>query len=153
MNHDMRYDAGIVDLTALSAEVLARSACEHVFQRFTGAVDAGRATEAIALFDEDAVLELGGRTYSGRAEITAFLAAREAQVDRRTRHLTANFSFRLVGPDRGEAQALLVIFTAGDDEPPTPVPVAVSDCMVDFQRHPKAGWLMSARRHRRFAPA
>jgi hypothetical protein len=89
----------VAEPNSLSAEVLARSACERVAHEFTAVVDAGRATEAAVLFDDDALLEVGGRSYSGRAEIAAFLAAREAQAGRRTRHLTANFSFRLESPD------------------------------------------------------
>jgi hypothetical protein len=143
----------VTEPISLSAEVPASSACERVAHEFTAVVDAGRATEAAVLFDEDAVLEVGGRTYSGRAEIAAFLAAREAQASRRTRHLIANFSFRLESSDRGEAPALLVIFVGDDDEPPNPAPAAVSDCSAAFRHHPEAGWLMTARRDRRFASA
>jgi hypothetical protein len=134
-------------------EVLeARLSCEQLFHRFSACIDRGRATEAIDLFTDDGVVEIGGRTFNGRAEVLEFLTAREAHADRQTRHLGANFDFRMTGPDGAQASALVVVFATAGDAPST-APQIVSDCELTFRRDPETGWRVASRRHRRFAAA
>jgi len=74
---------------------------------YHGAIDRGRATEAIDLFTEDAVFQARGEELIGRAAIAAFLVERQAQIGRHTVHLVANE--RVIAAAVGEARVQAIV--------------------------------------------
>jgi hypothetical protein len=133
---------------AVGQALSAHDACEALFQRLGACIDDGRATDALGVFADDGVFEVGGRRYTGRAEILDHLRRRQERTDRDTRHLGANFALTRVDGDSAEARALLLVFANAST-----TPEVVSDCTLRFVRHPTAGWQTALRRHVRFATA
>ena len=81
------------------------------------AIDAGRATAALDLFTTDAVFEGPDGVRRGAAEIADFLAAREANTERRTVHVYANVDTRQLDDRDVEVRGVMLIHTpdrAGD---------------------------------------
>jgi hypothetical protein len=139
---------------AVSSEsewLLARLQCEQLFLDFHGLIDAGRAILAAELFSDDGVFEVRGRRHEGMPALTQFLAAREADTRRRTRHLASNFRFAMETGRHARATANLSLFTADDDGELKLE--AVVDCELRFERAPSGRWLTQSRRHARFATA
>jgi hypothetical protein len=94
-------------------ELAVRLACLDVASRFYDVVDQGRATLATELFTADAELALGPERWVGTGQIAAAMAAREANVERRTVHITVPTSFRVLGPEQAEAESLLQLLVWG----------------------------------------
>ncbi len=139
--------------TAGREYVYAREACEQLFLDFHCRIDDGHATRALALFDDNALFEVRGDRYQGLDAIGRFLEARQADTNRRTRHLASNFRFELDTPSSAHATANLVLFTGGGEDGRVLALEAVVDCEVAFVGSASGQWRMSARRHVRFASA
>ncbi len=141
------------DVPADVLALVARNQCEALFHRFSACIDGGRATEAIDLFADEAVLEIGGRELRGREAILGFLEARQARADRVTRHVGGNFVFDQFDDETATASAVIVVYAGQAGHGPGTVPEFISDCELAFARHPSAGWQVTMRRHNRFAEA
>lgn len=80
-----------------------------VVLRLYEAIDSGRATEAIPLFTEDAVLEHPDHALEGAEEISAFLTRREADTERHTVHLFTNVLTRQLDDGDIEVRGVMMI--------------------------------------------
>lgn len=94
------------DLATLRAE----SACRRLAHEFLALVDSGQASAAVELFTEDGELIADGQTIAGRAALTAFFQAREANTARKTLHVATPVSFELVSENEAIQESLLQIY-------------------------------------------
>jgi hypothetical protein len=131
----------------------ARTACEELFLDFHRLIDQGRATQALALFTDVPVprFEVRGEVHLGTEALAAFLAARERNTTRQTRHLASNFRFELVSDDEAHATANLSLFHRGGEGGKDLIMEAIVDCELVFVRIETGEWRVSSRRHSRFA--
>jgi hypothetical protein len=96
-------------------------------------VDAGAASRAARLFDDDAVLEVAGTSIAGRGEIAQVLAAREQNTDRKTLHALGGFDFEAAAEDAATANGSLVLY-AGNAAPISLVPEGLARYQAAFRR-------------------
>jgi hypothetical protein len=97
-------------------EVAARESIRDTVARYNANGDTGRFAQVIELFTVDAVMELSGRTYTGRDEIiTIFTGARDrpsAGSDRGyVRHFTATHQIDLVDESNAVGRLYFQVLT------------------------------------------
>ena len=103
-------------------ELAARESIRDLVARYNASGDSGRFDETMALFAEDAVVEVvPGRTYTGRDEIRSLFtgAARtnapespsEARQRRFVRHYTATHQIDVLGPDEARGRSYYAVIT------------------------------------------
>ena len=126
-------------------ELAVRVACLDVASRFYDVIDQGRATLTTELFTADAELALGPDRWVGTGQIAAAMAAREANVERRTAHIAIPRSFRVLGPEQAEADSLLQLFVLGTQGEAVPHPAALSRVRDSFRRGDDNRWRLSRR--------
>jgi hypothetical protein len=142
----MNKVSGNVDLAmnvgqeATDVHFLARHACQDLIFRSFKLIDEGRASETRKLFIEDGVHTLNGESFQGEA-LTEFFNAREANVERRTRHCVANISFEVLTEHTAQVSYTSVVYVL-----PQQTPGAVCDIRDTFVKrdHPK-GWQFTRR--------
>ncbi len=130
------------------SELGAHEACREVLVAYADCIDAGRASQAIELFCEDAVFEAGPRILRGAARLAPAFASREADRSRRTRHLILNPRFREVGEGAMEVLSLLAVFVVEQDADPAAAlaPRALVDCADRMVRGADRRWRIASRR-------
>lgn len=89
--------------------------CRAVLIELLAAIDHGRATEALALFTDDASLTDRGEQLQGLEAISDFLAQREAETHRQTAHVIANEILRQTDDQRLELLATLILHVRQPD--------------------------------------
>lgn len=119
------------------------SRCRSVLLEFLSLIDQGRASRAIDLFSDDAVLDAHGECLRGHAQIDRFLTAREAQ-NRQTAHLITNEAIRHATADTVTISALVLLLERSEGELR---PGEVLDSTQQFERHGER-WLITSRRLR-----
>jgi ketosteroid isomerase-like protein len=98
-------------------ELIARECIRDLVARYNAQGDSGRIDDLMALFAEDAVVDVAdGETYRGRAEIRElFEGAVEEPEDgapvRFIRHFTATHQIDVEGPERARGRCYFVVFT------------------------------------------
>jgi hypothetical protein len=112
----------------------ARAACEQLIARYHRLIDVGAASEAAALFDADALLEVAGTGLRGTPQIAQALAARQSNTERRTLHALVGFDFEQADEDRAAASGALLVF-AGNGAPIGRIPELLSRYQADFKRN------------------
>jgi uncharacterized protein (TIGR02246 family) len=110
--------------------VPAEAACRDLVYGYFACIDAGNATAALDLFTETAVMEAAGRLLEGRHAIAAALRARDANQDRRTRHVVTNLVVHVGGKGKASAKATLVLFVLSGKTPT--LPSRLSELDVEF---------------------
>jgi hypothetical protein len=130
-------------------EASVETICEKLFLDFHTFADAGRPTRGGQLFTDDAVFEMGGDRHVGKDAISRFLKSRETDTSRRTRHLASNFRVTVDSEVSAHASASLAVYAIRDGG--SVAFEGIVDCEVEFALLPDRGWLMSSRRHSRFA--
>ena len=131
-------------------ELAARESIRDLVARYNASGDSGRFDETVALFTEDAVVEVvPGRTYRGREEIRSLFtsaqkagaskpSAAEPAVRRFVRHYTATLQIDVPDPDTARSRCYYAVFTeAGLDH---------QGRYVDDYRCENERWLL-AKRH------
>lgn len=96
---------------------VAQTACRETVHALYRSIDAGRATDALGLFTEDAVLEAAGLRHEGRGAIGAVLASRQARIERVTRHVLTDVRVS-AGEDVATLSATLAVAVLGASSPP-----------------------------------
>jgi hypothetical protein len=118
----------------------ARHACQDLIVRSFKLIDEGRASETRRLFLEDGVHTLNGEVFQGKA-LTEFFKAREAMVERRTRHCVANIAFSFPTELTAEASYTSVVYVL-----PQQTAGAVCDIRDAFIKlNQSDGWLLTRR--------
>jgi hypothetical protein len=135
----------VVGVAPSPEEQAVRVACLEVASRFYQVVDQGRATLATELLTADAELALGTERCVGTEQIAAAMAAREADVERRTMHITVPTSFRVLGPERAEAESQLQLYVLGTQGQDGPHLSALSHVRDSFRRGQDRRWRLSRR--------
>jgi hypothetical protein len=125
------------------AAVQARLACLDLVTRFFELVDDGHAAGTADLFTADAVLILG-RKFTGIESIRAAMQVRQDDVERKTAHVPAQPSFRLLGPDRAEGRTFVQVYRLDLDQS-TPTTYALSLLTDAFARGPDGRWRFARR--------
>lgn len=103
-------------------ELIARESIRDLVARYNASGDSGRFDETMALFAEDAVVEVvPGRTYSGRDEIrTLFTGAAKTNTSevgsapakrRFLRHFTATHQIDVLGRDEARGRSYYAVIT------------------------------------------
>jgi hypothetical protein len=97
-------------------EVAAREGIRDTVARYNANGDTGRFAQVIELFTDDAVMELVGRTYTGRDEIlTIFTGAAERSGTGRTpgylRHMTSTHQIDLTGDSTANGRLYFQVLT------------------------------------------
>jgi uncharacterized protein (TIGR02246 family) len=141
---DTQLSSGAQHNRALSAE----AACRDLVHGYFACIDAGKATTAVDLFTETAVMEAAGRMLEGRGAISAALGAREANQDRRTRHVVTNLVVHVDGDGRASARATLLVFVLSGKTPT--LPSLLSELHVEFVEEGGA-WKVANHSSRRLA--
>ena len=123
------------------------AACMRLCIDFANHIDARRYDAVLDLLTEDGTLDRMGKVFTGRTEISDFLAARSTAVE--TRHLVTNIRVHFDGTDVATGFSY-VLFFQGSGASGTPTAVA-PPCVVEntdhFERTPK-GWRIRERRIR-----
>jgi ketosteroid isomerase-like protein len=127
-----------------SEQLAAQLACRDLINQFAYLVDNGMASQVVDLFTEDAELGSPERTSTGRDELVALMAVREAATDRRTRHQVTNIVFRRTGPDTAQANSLLCLYVLGGPTELTARAITVFE--DEFARDAHGRWRFSRRR-------
>ena len=103
-------------------ELAARESIRDLVARYNASGDSGRFDETMALFAEDAVVEVvPGRTYTGRDEIRSLFtgaaktdapeAASKPKQRRFIRHYTATHQIEVLGPHEARGRSYYVVIT------------------------------------------
>jgi len=109
-------------------ELLARESIRDLVARYNACGDAGRFDEMIALFAEDAVVELRGETLEGRATIRGMFERVASRTGKKPkapdalprasksrakfiRHYTSTHQIDVEGPDRARGRAYYAVLT------------------------------------------
>ncbi|MHA4854295.1 nuclear transport factor 2 family protein [Rhodococcus sp. MSC1_016] len=117
------------------------SRCRALLHRMYEFVDGGRAEEAIGLFSADAVFQTPTRTNRGTEEIQAALAKRQAQRDRRTRHVVTNLRLWSERDGSVRSTGTLVLFVLSGPNPM--VPSRIAEIHDEFICH-EGEWTISS---------
>ena len=125
------------------AAVQARLACSDLVTSFFELVDDGHAARTAELFTVDAELILG-RTFNGVDSIRAAMQVRQDDVERKTAHVPAQSSFRLLGPDRAEGRTYVQVYRLDLDQS-TPTAYALSLLTDAFARGVDGRWRFARR--------
>jgi ketosteroid isomerase-like protein len=102
-------------------EVAAREAIRDLVARYNANGDSGRFEQVLALFTENAVIEVPGETCEGRAAIAAMFDRSRAQVKASSglaflRHFTATHQIDLIDADHARGRCyFLVLMLHGID--------------------------------------
>ncbi len=103
-------------------ELAARESIRDLVARYNASGDSGRFDETMALFADDAVVEVvPGRTYTGLDEIRSLFtgaaktnaaeAAGEPKKRRFIRHYTATHQIDILGPDEARGRSYYAVIT------------------------------------------
>ncbi len=103
-------------------ELAARESIRDLVARYNASGDSGRFDETMALFADDAVVEVvPGRTYTGRDEIRSLFTgaaktnaaepAGKAKKLRFLRHYTATHQIDILGPDEARGRCYYAVIT------------------------------------------
>jgi hypothetical protein len=136
-NNDLAISVG---QEASDLHLRARHACQDLIFRSFKLIDEGRASETRKLFIEDGVHTLNDQAFQGPT-LTEFFKAREANVERRTRHCVANLAFNMATERTAEASYTSVVYVL-----PQQTPGAVCDIRDTFTKQEQTGtWLLTRR--------
>lgn len=95
-----------------------RAEVEALLAAWAHCIDSGRATEAIALFTEDAEQTLPSGTSKGVGAIRTGLERRQALTARTTRHLVSNLLLQPQDGERLQGRWVLTLFRSDQAERP-----------------------------------
>lgn len=123
-----------------SSYLSALRACQELIFASFERIDAGRATAARELFVEEGVHTLNGQVFAGEG-LTEFFKAREANVERVTRHCVANLRFHLQTEATAEALYTSVVYVLPHHNPGAVVDIRDSFIKRDSPRR----WFLTRR--------
>jgi hypothetical protein len=121
----------------------AELACQQLIHLFARNIDDGVATQNVDLFTEDAELGSPDHRVKGREQVEFVMGARQADVERKTRHQVTNIVFQRISADKGVAQSLLCLYLLGGSDELTPRGISVFD--DEFVRDSVGRWRFSRR--------
>lgn len=128
---------------SLPEQLHAQTACQDLIYRFAFHIDSGEATKNVDLFTESAQMCLAESFLSGHGQIRMAMAAREADVARKTRHQVTNIVFERTDADCARARSLLFLYVLGGDEELSAHAITAFD--DEFRRGADGQWLFSRR--------
>jgi hypothetical protein len=109
------------------------------------AIDAGRARSAGDWFTGDAVFETSTSRAKGLEAVKAFLAAREADTERRTLHVLSNIRASRTSAGDAEIDGVLFVYVPGTAEPGPPWVLQHVAPVHHVLRSVDDRWLLAAR--------
>ena len=109
-------------------------------------IDHGRAGKAAALYADDGCVYGIGSDKVGRPAISAWLDARQATTDRRSRHVISNVRFAPVAADEVHGSAVLTLFRHDGAGPGSATPLLVAEYEDVFRRGADGTWQFASRR-------
>jgi len=129
--------------------LMAERACERLVARYTHLIDLGEGGRVGELFTADGLWESAEARMEGRDQITAGFGRRQANAERRSRHVCTNV---VVDVDEGGETATGVTYfvlfredgVAPDRTAPLPGPQIVGEYHDRFVRDP-GGWRIAQR--------
>jgi SnoaL-like domain len=124
-------------------QLSAEFACQELINYYALHIDSGFARKNVDLFTEDAEAASPEQAVKGRSQLESVMAAREADIERKTRHQVSNIVFRRTGPDSATAQSLMCLYVLGDDEELGVRAITVFD--DEFARDSGGRWRFSRR--------
>jgi hypothetical protein len=95
--------------------VCARASCEQLLTRHYGNIDAGRASESLELFAEDAAIEVPGAAAHGTAQIADLLTSRQQRAAYGTMHHLSLLDFGLRSENEAHARGAMTLYTGPRD--------------------------------------
>jgi uncharacterized protein (TIGR02246 family) len=102
-----------------------------VVEAVFAAIDSGRATRALSLYADGALLQTRAGTATGEREIAAVLAAREANAARVTRHVLSAATTAFRDPARARVTATLSVFVLSGADPTVPEVSSALDVLLE----------------------
>jgi SnoaL-like domain len=121
----------------------AEFACQELINCYALHIDSRVARKNVDLFTEDAEAASPKQAVKGRSGLESVMAAREADIERKTRHQVSNIVFCRTGPDSATAQSLMCLYVLGDDEELSVRAITVFD--DEFARDGVGRWRFSRR--------
>lgn len=121
-----------------------RQSIEQLLSQFAWHADRGEGEALGALFLPEGVLEVGGNTLHGPAQIAADNQRRFTDPHRKTRHLWTNLRFERLEPQLIVTTALQLTFE--QSTPGLPAQLRVNDLFDEFRRNTGDQWRFARRR-------
>jgi len=131
----------------IDAEI--RAAAASLVSEFAWLIDHGRASEAIGLFTEDAVLTFAPGSpkpgiIRGKSELELFLAARQAHAGLTSRHIVSNLRLGELAGGRVEAHSVFTVYRS-ESAAREPMPAFISDVEDTLEKESDGAWRIAAR--------
>lgn len=127
--------------------MLAERACEKLTYSYANLLDAYEHESFLAMWTEDAVLNMLGRAYEGPKSILAWLEAREQDLV--CRHLVTNVVVQALDETTATGFCYTIAYRArgwrGRDPGPLEAPPFLVQYESEFRKNPVRGWLFSRR--------
>jgi hypothetical protein len=119
-------------------------ACVEIVHTLYADIDAGRASDAAVLFTHHAIFEAPTARHEGIGAIAGFLAARQANTERRSLHVLANLRATQLRDDVVAINALTMVYVPGPDDGPLWVIQGAAN-VRHVLRRVEHRWLIAAR--------
>lgn len=123
--------------------LLAERACERLITEYCHLTDHGQAAKVADLFSEDAVWTSATSTMTGRAKILRGFEARQAKVERMSRHVCTTMLITVIDAANAEGVCYLTLYRHDGDPDratsPVQAPAIVGEYRDQFVRT-EAGW-------------
>lgn len=126
----------------------ARLACMNIHYACLALTDFGRVRESTPFYVEDFTGMLDGAALDYQSNLR-FIQQRQANTQRKTRHVSSNFLFRLSDPDNAYALSIVTLYLTNGRAEAGVSPIAIADCGEKYVRNAKGGWAL---RYRYLAP-
>lgn len=121
-----------------------RLACMNIHYAGLALIDFGRATDSLAFYAKNFTGVLDGveMDHEVNAEL---IRKRQENVERKTRHVSSNYLFRLAEPDTAYALSIITVYLEDESRQVGVTPLTVADCGEKYVRNVEGVWQLQYR--------
>jgi len=122
----------------------ARLACMNIHYACLALTDFARVQESVPFYAEDFTGVLDGADLDYQSNLQ-FIQKRQANTERKTRHVSSNYLFCLADPDNAYAISILTLYLANGRAEAGVSPLAIADCGEKYVRSAQGIWRLRYR--------